>query len=246
MVKKGLTYVVQRIKQIIVYTLFLVTFVALCCVSISQAKNQHQNSSEKQATNINSADSIRVMQILLSPEEDMSEICNIDETPPEIGKCKPIFNIDENVLQDLLNNYTTCFNEDSAYINLSTRAAITLTKPLRIFGRKEKPLTIKGLSLVPAVGFHLTSPAIIIYGEAVNISDVHLDGFENGIVYASEDNTKHKISGGSIKTLNFAKQAITACENAPTVTDIDIEGYEKPVCIIKSQSTDMEGEKVTE
>lgn len=228
MARRGLQYLLKRIKQIAVLSIGTAVFLGLSIVSLTQAGPGEGGDGGGKIT----ASPASIMQILMMPDGSPIDRCLIPTMPLEEEKCRSFHNIDEDVLQNLFQSYKNCL-DDSYYLNFSNQPAIKLSRPLIIYGRTEKPLIIKGLKLSPAAGFPMGSPAITVYGKAVSLDDVRLNGFDNGILFASEDNSRHKLTGGNINGAKDSGLAIEACHNPPAISGTSISGYEERVSVIE-------------
>lgn len=230
MAKRGIRYIVKQIRQIAVLSIGLALFFGLCFASLTQAQSDQLEDHEEQGQ---AALPTKVMQILMVPAGSPINRCPLEEEPPAVEKCRPFFNIDnEDILKNLLQNYTRCLDGHSYYLDLSNQPAVGLSKTLDIYGRTDSPLTIRGLKLIPDESFPIDIPAIIIHGKQIILKDVHLEGFESGILFASQNNEQHQIIGGEIKGPGNGKLAIAACHASPKLEGVDISGYSEEISVI--------------
>lgn len=181
MARRGIRYIVKRVKQIAILSIGTALFIALCSISIGQARTGGLTADASMHTALPS----KVMKILMAPAGIPIDACPTEDEIPAVDECRPFFNIDEDALENLLQNYTECLEGHSYFYDFSTQPAVQLTKTLKIYGRTDEPLTIKGLKLKPDKSFPKDSPAIIIYGKPVDFREVQIDGFKNGIVNCS-------------------------------------------------------------
>jgi hypothetical protein len=174
----------RRIKQGTILVLGVTLFVMLLLASLTQARNE-MGASEPDEAGAGALHPASVMKVLMTPAGSPKDKCILQEAPPPEKKCRAFIKIDEDVLQDIFQNYTKCLEDESYYINFSNQPEIKLSRPLRIYGRTSTPLTINGLRVAPSKSFPRESPAIIIIGKPVNMEDVRTDGFETGIMDCS-------------------------------------------------------------
>lgn len=232
MARRGLRYLAKRIRQIAILTIGSAIFLGLCFASLTQAKNG--NIPEGQDIENRAASPTKIMQILMTPAGSPVDGCLLPVKLPDPERCKPFFNVDdEDVLENLLQNYTSCLDGHTFYYDFSNQPVITLNRPLKIYGRTEEPLTIKGLKLAPGKDFPKGSPAIAVFGKTIRLKDIQLDGFETGILFASEDGQKNKLIGGEINGSGKSDRAILACHASPSVDGTIITGYAEKVSVIK-------------
>ena len=181
MARKGIRYIVKRARQLALLSIGTALFIALCFISISQARTGDVIA----GVNPRAAVPSKLMKILMIPAGAPIDACITEDEPPSVGRCLPFFNVDEDTLENLLQNYTKCLDGQAYFYDFSRQPAVRLTRTLKIYSRTDEPLTVKGLRLKPAESFPKDSPAIIIYGKSVNLKDVQLDGFKNEIVHCS-------------------------------------------------------------
>lgn len=226
---RGIRYILGRIGQITILTVGSAIFISLCFASLTLAEGEKMHSGEIEEA----ASPSSIMQILMSPAGAPIDRCLIPQKPPEAQKCRAFFNIDEDVLQNLLKSYPDCLDGHTFYYNFSNQPVIELSKPLEIYGLTENPITISGLRLVPGNSFPNGMPAVVVIGNAVRIKDIFLDGFTNGVFYASADNTNHKLIGGEISGPEGSNLAIEACHNAPDIDGLAVSGFNKKISVIE-------------
>lgn len=230
MARKGIRYLVARINQIAVLTAGSLLFLALCFISISQAKNERGPVIEQPGA----ASPAEVMQALLSPSGNKnSPACLIPVAIPATERCDIFFNLDdEEVLENLVHNYTSCLDDERNFLDLSNQKPVVINKTLNIYGRTDKkPLTIRGLNLRPSKDFPKDMPAIAVFGKKVRLEDAQLKGFSIGAVFVSE-NVQHEMIGGKIEGRNGAKNAIIACAGAPEIEGTKFSGFSEDVAVI--------------
>lgn len=220
MVRKGLRYIARRIRQIVILSIGSALFIGLCFISLTQAESE---SPQEQKVQSRAVSPIKVMQVLMAPAGSPIDGCLIPEAPPVLQKCQPFFNVDdEDILENLLQNYTKCLDGHSYYYDFSNQPVVELSRTLKIYGRTDEPLIIKGLKLIPGKSFPKGNPGIAIYGKSVRLRNIYMDGFKNAIIFASPDNHRHKVIGGEIHVSDEGTPPIRACHTSPVVEGIKV------------------------
>jgi len=229
MARRGMRYLLKRIRQIAVLSIGTAIFFGLCFASLTQAQNEAMAEVNKKVA----ADPSKVMQVLMQPAGAPIDRCLVPENAPAVEKCRAFFNVDnEEVLENLLQNYTRCLDGHSYYYDFSNQPVVKLSHTIKVYGRTDLPFTIKGLRLIPGKGFPEGAPAIEVHGKAVLLKNLDLKGFKTGILFASQNNENHEVVGGRIRTKEGASQAILSCRNAPLVEGTKISGYSEKVSVI--------------
>lgn len=230
---RGIRYIVKRIRQVLILSIGSAVFIGLCFASMGRAGSEKSSSTGGGNTGEKSVQPAQIMQILMAPAGSPVDGCLLPTKIPSIEKCEPFFNVDDqDILENLLHNYTSCLDGNSYYYDFSNQPVIKLKRPLEIYGRTDEPLIIKGMKLTPGKNFPKESPAIVIFGKTVELKDLHLDGFDNGILFASNENVEHQLIGGKINGTSHSSSGIRACFNPPHIDGTVISGYQEMVSVI--------------
>lgn len=230
MTRRGIRYIVERGLEITMLLVGSVVLVALCMVSISQADNTLKASNTKAPNAVSPA---AMMQILITPAGVPADSCLMPVDLPKPDRCKIFFKVDdEDVLENLIQNYTSCLDGHDYYYNFHN-SPVTLTRTLKIYGRTDKsPLIIDGLNLTPAKNFPKGQPAIAVFGKSVKLKNTNLNGFDTGIVFVAAQNSKHELIGGKIIGGNKPDRAIISCNAAPTISGMKISGFKDEISVV--------------
>lgn len=234
MARRGIGYIVERGLEITILLIGSVVLVALCMVSISQADNTLKSGDIKAPDAVSPA---AMMQILMTPAGMPADSCLMPIDLPKPDRCKIFFKVDdEDVLENLIQNYTSCLDGHDYYYNFHN-SPITITRTLKIYGRTGKaPLVIDGLNLTPAKNFPKGQPAIAVFGKSVKLKNASLKGFDNGIVFVTAKDSKHELIGGKIVGGNKSDRAIISCNAAPTIAGTEISGFKNEISVVGDAS----------
>lgn len=175
MARKGLQYVVKRIRQIAISSIVLLAFIGLCFASLTQAEGK-----KDPAIDIQAIPADDVMRALMA-----TEYIPCMEKTPSTETCKAFLNIDEDVLKNLLLNYPACMDGYRYFLDFSNQPMIKLSKVLKVYSRSKDKFTVRGLKLARGDSFPKGSPAIVVYGDSINMEDTKLEGFEKGVIHCN-------------------------------------------------------------